>query len=127
MKKISIVLAIAVLGFGCTIRHADFTVLSNKNVEISRVDLKRIQLVRNQEGRDGRLWFLIFPLGMSPTLEEAVDQCLEDGGGDFMTSAVISRKWWSFILFSYGAWYIKGDVGNSLSYASGDLPDRRLP
>ena len=127
MKIVGVVLAIAVLGLGCTVRHADFTLLSTKTVEISRVDLKRIQLIRNQEGQDGRLWFLFIPLGTSPKLESAVDQCLESGGGDFMTSAVISRKWWTLLLLTYGAWHVKGDVGNSISYPAGDLPDRRLP
>lgn len=127
MKTVSVVLAIAVLGLGCTVRQADFTLLSTKTVEISRVDLKRIQLIRNQEGQDGRLWFLFIPLGTSPKLESAVDQCLESGGGDFMTSAVISRKWWTLLLLTYGAWHVKGDVGNSISYPAGDLPDRRLP
>lgn len=127
MKKLGILLMIISLGIGCTVRQANFTLLSTKNVEISRVDLKRIQLVRNQEASDGRLWFLFIPLAGEPTLEDATDKCLENGGGDFMTSAVVSTSWWSILLFSYGSWNVKGDVGNSLSFPAADLPDRRLP
>ncbi len=45
--------------------------------------------------------------------------------GDFMTSAVIYRTGWSILLFSYGAWTLEGDVGDSLSAGAADLQDRK--
>ena len=109
----------------CSVREGDFTILSTKNVEISRVDLKKIDFQRNIKGSDGRFTLLIIPFGSAPTLEEAVDHCLESGKGDFMTSAVLYHTKWSVILFGWEDWTIKGDVGNSLSKGAADLPNRK--
>ena len=122
----SIACALAgLLTVGCTTRHGTFTVLSTKNTEISRVDLKRVTFTRDVRGKDSRVWFLCIPFGSAPTLEEAADRCLEKGHGDFMTSAVIYRTGWSILLFSYGAWTLEGDVGDSLSAGAADLQDRK--
>lgn len=110
---------------GCTTRHGTFTVLSTKNTEISRVDLKRVTFTRNVTGKDGRFWFLFIPFGSAPLLENAADDCLEKGRGDFMTSAVIYRTAWTVILFSYTSWSLEGDVGDSLSTGAADLKDRK--
>jgi hypothetical protein len=111
---------------GCAIREGDFTILSTKNVEISRVDLKRIDFTRNMEGSDGRFWLFFIPFGAPPLLEEAADRALERGRGDFMTSAVVYRTAWHIILFGWESWTVKGDVGNSLSKGAADLPGRQL-
>ncbi len=126
MKKLCFIFLAFFLAAGCTLRQANFTVLSTKTVEISRIDLKKVDLVKNRQGKSSRLWFLFIPFGGPPTLEDAVDRCLENGGGDFMTSSVFYTNNWSILLFSYGSWIVKGDVGNSLSYGSADLPDRKL-
>jgi len=110
-----------VLSSSCTIRHGDFTVLSTKNVEISRVDLKQIDFTRNVEGTDGRFSLLFIPFGAKPIMEEAVDSCIEKGGGDFMTSAKIYHTDWSVILFGWEQWKVKGDVGDSLSAGAADI------
>lgn len=119
-----IALAVSLLA-GCATRQGTFTVLSTKNTEISRVDLKRVHFTRNVSGQDSRFWFLCIPFGSAPLLEEAADECLEKGHGDFMTSAVIYRTAWTVILFSYGAWRVEGDVGDSLSAGAADLKDRK--
>lgn len=123
MKRFAL-LALAALGMltaGCANRMGDFTILSTKNVEISRVDLKRVPFQRGVEGADGRVWVLFIPFGAAPNLKEAVDQCLENGNGDFMTSAVLYQNSWSVLLFGYEGIEIKGDVGNSLGAGSGDV------
>jgi hypothetical protein len=111
---------------GCANRIGDFTIVSTKNVEISRVDLKRVDFTRGVEGGNGRWWVLFIPLGPAPNMKEAVDRCLERGHGDFMTSAVIYERNWHVILFGHEAIEVKGDVGNSLSQGAADLPARRL-
>ena len=121
----ALILCAAVLASsGCAVRHGTFTVLSTKNTEISRIDLKRVNFTRNIRGKDSRFWFLFIPFGSAPTLEEACDECLERGHGDFMTSAVVYRTAWTVILFSYGSWTIDGDVGDSLSTGAADIKDR---
>ncbi|BCG62580.1 MAG: hypothetical protein methR_P0226 [Methyloprofundus sp.] len=123
-KKIISIISIMVLGMlssACTSRQGSFTVLSTKNMEISRVDLKKVDFTRNVEGKDGRFSLLFIPFGSAPNLEEAVDRCLEAGGGDFMTSAVLYRTSWSVILFGWESWTIEGDVGDSLSAGAADI------
>ena len=92
MKKLGIVLVIAALGFGCTVHQRGFTFISTKNVELSRVDMVKTQVVRDQKGSDSRF--------------------------------EVSSTGWSILLFSYGSWHVKGDVGNSLSTS---LPEQRQP
>ena len=55
------------------------------------------------------------------TVKEAVDNALENGEGDFMTSAVVYDHWWSILLVSWRSIEIKGDVGNSLGSGSRDI------
>lgn len=127
MRRISIVVGIIVCFFGCTVRQTGFTVISTKNVELSRIDLKETNVVRNQSGRDSRLWILFIPLSGNPTLENAVNECLENGKGDFIINPVVRSTGWSFfLLFSFGSWHITGDVGNSLASTrpEGSLPAR---
>ena len=114
-----ILLALGVSSCGTVVGR--FPVVSTKNVEISRVDLKKIPYERNVEGTDSRLWFLFIPFGGSPTIEQAMDDCLKEGNGDFMTSCRIEDVGWSFLLFSYGGYKVVGDVGDSLGSGSRDL------
>jgi len=115
MKKLTILFVISILAFGCTVRQTGFTVLSTKHVELSRIDLKETDVARNQKGSDSRLWILFIPLAGNPTLEDAVNTCLENGKGDFIINPIVDSSWWSLILFSYGSWHVEGDVGNSQS------------
>ncbi|NOQ64442.1 MAG: hypothetical protein GQ582_08020 [Methyloprofundus sp.] len=123
-KKILSVVAIIGLGLlssACTTRQATFTIVSTKNVEISRVDLKKIDFTRNVKGSDGRFSLFLIPFGAAPIIEEAMDECLEIGRGDFMTSAVTYHTRWSVILFGWESWSVKGDVGDSLSAGGGNI------
>ena len=124
MKKLGIVLVIAALSFGCTVHQRGFTFISTKNVELSRVDMVKTQVVRDRKGSDSRFWILFIPFAGNPTLENAVNGCLKDGDGDFIISPEVSSTGWSILLFSYGSWHVKGDVGNSLSTS---LPEQRQP
>ena len=71
MKKLLTFLAACALN-GCAFELGRFPVLSTKNVEISRVDLKKIGVNRDVRGVDGRLWFLFVPLGSTPTIENQI-------------------------------------------------------
>lgn len=106
--------ALACLLAGCVTDHGAMTLLSSKNVELSRVDLKHVPFTRNVRASDGRLWFLFIPLGRSPTIGRAVDECLLTGSGDFMTSARVTSFWWSILLVSWESYRVEGDVGDSL-------------
>lgn len=117
----SLFLALACLLAGCVTDHGAMTLLSSKNVELSRVDLKHVPFTRNVRASDGRLWFLFIPLGRSPTIGRAVDECLITGSGDFMTSARVTSLSWSILLFSWESYRVAGDVGDSLGEGSREV------
>ena len=106
------VFAISVCLFsGCLlIRHGDFTVLSNKLVDVSNFELDKSDRVKGIEGESVRHWILFFPIGELPTLEGALDDGFEKGGGDVMTDAVVKTWGFTLILYSQGAWQVKGDA-----------------
>ncbi len=120
--------ALAFVWCGCASRVADFTIASTKTIALNRIDLKTAALTRNVEATDGRLWFLIIPLNAKPRIKEAMDRCLEKGSGDYMANAVVYEEGWSLLLFSWGAYTVKGDVGNSLASPPPVLhQERRVP
>ena len=125
MKKLALLFMISLCAVSCTVRQTGFTVLSTKHVELSRIDLKETDVARKKSGRDSRLWILFIPFAGNPTLENAVNDCLENGKGDFIINPIVDSSWWSLILFSYGSWYVEGDVGNSLSPAG--QRDQKVP
>ena len=107
---------------GCGGRIAQFTVVSNKNVELSRVDLKKTPPVRDVKGESTQWWILsLIPLGGSPTIEDAMNDCLAKGGGDLMTSAEVNEDHWSILLVGKRTIEVKGDVVNSLSAGAADI------
>ena len=117
-KKIISIVAIIVLGLlssACTTHHGNFTILTTKNVEMSRVDIQQIKVTRDVSASKGRFKLLFIPFGSSPTIEDAVNACLKKGEGDFMISTKVNHTKWSVILFGWEQWKIKGDVGDSLS------------
>lgn len=115
VHRLALFVAVATsLATGCVTDHGAMTLLSSKNVELSRVDLKHVHFTRNVEASDGRFWFLFIPFGRAPTIGRAVDECLMTGRGDFMTSARVTSLWWTALLFSWESYRVMGDVGDSL-------------
>ena len=112
MKKISIMLIFVFwFSLGCSVRHGDFSVLSNKLIRTADFELSKADRVAGIEGKDVQHTILFFPFGSAPTLEGALDDAFEKGGGDVMTDAVV-RSYWYYIPLIYGqaAWKVKGDV-----------------
>jgi hypothetical protein len=74
---------------GCaTNRFADFTVVSTKNVDLTRLTPEAIEAGVNVEGQDLTFW-------SAPNMETAIDNALEKGNGNLMLDAVVSfRSGW---------------------------------
>ena len=108
--QIGLTTVIILLANGCAIRHGDFTVLSNKVVRLSEFELGKAERTRDVTGKDVDHIISFIPTGV-PTLEEAVDDALEEGNGDVITDAVIYYRWW-YIPYIYGqsSWTVSGDV-----------------
>ena len=101
---------------GCTTRIGDFSIVSTGTPQYAGMTEACIK--HRVVGSDGRLWFLFIPFAFHPTLEDAVDDCMDKGNGDYIERARFYTKSWSFLLFSYDGYSVIGDVGNSKS-ASG--------
>lgn len=96
---------------GCVTRHGDFTVISNKVIRLSEFELEKADRTKGIVGKDITHIIFFFPVGGPPTLEAALDDAFEKGGGDVMTDAVIS-SWFFWVPYLYGqyGWKVEGDV-----------------
>ena len=86
-----------ILNVGCSIRLADLTVTSTRNVSLNRVDLDSLPQTKGIVGKDTKFRFLFIPFGF-PHLEDAIDDALDKGDGDVMIDAVLHSKGWWFII-----------------------------
>ena len=75
-------LVLCCLSFGCSMRMADCTVLSTKNIYCKNVDLTKLEHKRGVVGKDIRFW------GIGSNLQDAADDALEKGGGNLMIDPV---------------------------------------
>lgn len=110
----------------CKSELGRFTILSTKNVELSRVDLKRISVQRGITASEGRFWFLFIPFGGSPSVLRLSDECLNKGRGDFMVNARVNEFGWTCLLFSWGSLEVTGDVGDSMGVGSREVGHEML-
>ena len=96
---------------GCMIRHGDFTVLSNKLVNVSNFEIDKSDRIKGSIGKDTQHTIMFFVIGGQPTLEGALDDAFGRGGGDVMTDAVV-KEWWFYIPLIYGqhVWQVKGEL-----------------
>jgi hypothetical protein len=113
----SFILLISIIISGCSVRHGDFTVVSNKLVRLSEFELEKADRVRGIEGKDVQHIIIFIPTSGPPTIEGALDNAIEEGGGDVMTDAVI-EAWGFYIPYIYGqaGWSVKGDVVKTRKY-----------
>ena len=76
---------------GCSVRVADLTMVSTKNIDLSNTQLDARKGQR-QTGEDCRFNLLgLIPFGL-PNMEEAVDKALEKGKGNVMVDEVTEYK-----------------------------------
>jgi hypothetical protein len=108
---LTVLVVVGVLCAGCRTRIGDFSVISTGAPQYDSMD--EAPMTKTVEGKDARFWFLFIPFGGPPNMKEAVDCCLDNGNGDFIERARLYQMGWSIILFSYGGFYVVGDVGNS--------------
>ena len=105
LSLLAIVLVAPLFFSGCSTRLGDFTIVSTKNYERSL----EYRNVGRMEGKDKALWILGIPTG-SPTIEDAVDDAIEAGGGVYLTNAVIRYSAWTAILVGQFGYTVEGDV-----------------
>jgi len=82
--------------------------ISNKNINLNKIDIDKLPTKKNIEGEDKKFVFLFFPVGQ-PTIKGALTDALEKGDGDLMVDASVSITGWWFLIGELGL-KIKGDA-----------------
>ena len=72
---------------GCRLRQSHLTVISNRNINLDRVDLDKLEGKRVQ-AEDTGLYLLGIPL-LPPRLQNAVDKAMKKADADLMTDVVV--------------------------------------
>lgn len=90
---------------GCTTRLVDFTVISSKNIDMTRSS----EFVRDNNRVEGSdtIPIIIFPIGM-PNAKEAMDKAIQSTPGCVgLMDGVLEQEFFSF-LFGYAKYRVKG-------------------
>ena len=92
---------------GCTHRLIDFTVISSKNVDLSRMSTFKRGTSR-PTGEDKAYLILFIPTGI-PQVKEAVDRSLQQvpGAVALVDGVVYYHQMW-FILFGWNSYIVEG-------------------
>ncbi len=108
LVKLCCIIMLSFLLCSCSVRHGDFTVLSNRLIDTQNFDLNdtnRHAVV----GKDVQHIIIFIPIGGPPTLEGALDNAFDQSDGDALTDAVI-ESWGFYIPLIYGqaGWKVEG-------------------
>jgi hypothetical protein len=74
------------------------------NFDLDKADRKQAS------GEDVQPFFLGIPLAGQPSLKQALDQALDQGGGDVMTDVRVKYWNWNIILYGEQGWSVNGTV-----------------
>ena len=119
MKKITLLLLACILLSSCAYRITDFTIISTKNVDLSRASTFTRNSDRN-EGVDKAHIILFIPFGR-PHLKEAIDRAIEStpGAVALVDGVVYSKSWWA-ILYGQSKIIVEGTPLMDPSLASNE-------
>ncbi len=112
---------------GCTQRFVDYTLLSTKNVDLSKAGTFK-RAANRVTGEDNRYWIIFIPTGGTPHLKTAVDRAIESVPGAIaLVDGVVSARAWWFII-GEGAVLVEGTplIDPSLPGASASLQSDRM-
>lgn len=96
MRAIIVSLMIMAIS-ACTAHLTDMSVISNKNVNLNKVDVDKMPHVKHVTGRDSNFVFLFIPFGY-PQIKTALNDALQKGDGDLMVDASLYAKSWWFLI-----------------------------
>ncbi|MFA5140065.1 MAG: hypothetical protein WC728_12610 [Elusimicrobiota bacterium] len=93
---------------GCQTRLTDFTVLSTKNVDISKLGTYK-RGGKRVEGADLQTIILFFPTSGPPNMKEAIDRAIESVPGCMaLVDGVLYNKMVYFVLGGQGGYVVEG-------------------
>jgi len=108
MKKVLAFVVIATIFFGCTFRLVDFTMISTKNIDLTKG--ASFQKGKSRiEGID-RVHIIIFiPIGR-PDMKEAIDRAIEKIPGciALLDGVIYSRSWYIPYIYGQQSYVVEG-------------------
>lgn len=92
LKHNYILLSLALILSSCSYRVLDFTIISSKNIDLSR--LGELESTNARVDGKAKAHIVLFYAG-KPSLKEAIDEAIESiDGAVALTDGVIYEKWW---------------------------------
>ena len=128
MKKLKFnLMALTMVAFllsSCSHRVLDFTLISSKNVDLS----KGASFVRGKsrvEGKDMVHWIIFIPTG-TVNIKEALDRAIESTPGcvALLDGVIYTKFWWIPYIYGQQSATIEGTplIDPSLAFNSGEMP-----
>jgi hypothetical protein len=101
--RMALLASLAALLFctGCRMHLGDMSVASTREIPLRQIDFRKVPAGKKAVGKDSRPVFLFIPLGF-PDLTKAIDNALEESGGDILTDVVIHAEGWWFLVGQNG-------------------------
>ncbi len=109
---------------GCTVRLVDFTMISTKNLDLSRAaSFERAK--SRVTGKDEALIIIFIPTGI-PSIKEAIDRAIESvpGAVALVDGVVSSTSWW--FIFGMSSYVVEGTPLIDKTLASTELKSRYM-
>jgi hypothetical protein len=124
MKKLhfTIFVGLAILLDSCSHRLVDYTIISTKNVDLSK--MSTYTRYRNRvEGKDVTHIILCFPMG-TPNMKEAIDRAIEHvPGAVALVDGVVYSKGWNAIVYGQSSYVVEGTPLIDPAIAENELPE----
>jgi len=109
--KIAFLIFSLLLITSCTTYHGDFTVLSNKLVNVEDFHLDSSKVMKNVTGKDVSHIIFFVPTKSNPNLNDALNDVFRNTDADIMTDVTVTSWGW-YIPYIYGqaGWKVTGDA-----------------
>lgn len=111
LARLAVVAVVALAASSCTSSVSEFSLIATGNPQYEAMASAPVK--SGLSGTSSRWWLLFIPLGSAPTIQDAIDEMIDDGQGDFAERVRIYDTGWSLLVISYGNYTAEGDVGNS--------------
>ncbi|MBQ9236252.1 MAG: hypothetical protein IJ184_07320 [Alphaproteobacteria bacterium] len=110
MKNILTLFTVFALS-ACSVSHGNFTVLSNRLVDVKNFDVDTDKKMNNVTGRDISHIIVFVPTKANPNLNDALNDVFRNSDADLMTDVeVTSWRWYIPYIYGQAGWTVQGDA-----------------
>ena len=106
-----IIFAFIIFLSACSVSHGNFTVLSNRLVNVNDLSVDNSKKIKNVVGKDVSHIIVVIPTKLNPNLNDALNDVFRETDTDLMTDVEITSWYWQ-IPYTYGqkGWKVEGDT-----------------